>query len=199
MANPLERQDEELSGRSALQTMAAFVGIVLIIFGVVLAAMLFISVLGYLRDPTDFEKMVARWEMVVSASGSNEGPGISLERAERRDSFTTPADAEAGTEATHTVAHQVHEHRVHLPVNATRVTTIGIMIVLLLVLVRIAIGIITAGASLVAAANPYKKIHEKMIRDLAMQRTTHSPRRPAPPREDSRPSKYSPAGRDDIA
>lgn len=201
MESPLARNDQDPNeGRSFLQGVAAFIGIVLIIFGVVLAAMIFISVLGYIREPADFEKLVAKWEVVVSASGTNEGPGISLERSERSDSFTTPANAENGSEATHTVSHQIHEHRVQLPVNATRLTTIGLLIVLLLVLLRIALGIIGAGAKLVAVANPYKTMHEKLLRELAHARPAQRSHRPAPPREEPRSSKYTPAGRnDDIA
>lgn len=156
-----EKRDSWGSGHSAFQKAGAGLGLLIIAIGLVLVLVLFFKVLGYLNDPASFKETLDGWEYVLKGDGEDAGK-IQIEFGEpQRGAIPTnqPPPPEMPFES------------MSIPLNLYRPGAAVLVLLMLGLLARLAIGIMKGGGHLVQLANPWKQMFEHAVRDFARYRT----------------------------
>ncbi|MDK2971297.1 MAG: hypothetical protein PWP23_1052 [Candidatus Sumerlaeota bacterium] len=162
-----ETQDSWGSGHSAFQKAGAGLGLLVIVIGLVLVLVLFFKVLGYLNDPASFKETLDGWEAVLKGDGKDAG--------KIRVEFGEPQSGAIPTNQTQPF--DMPFESLTIPLNLYRPGAAVLVLLILGLLARLAIGIMKGGGHLVQLANPWKQMFEHAVRDFARYRTGRA-RRP---------------------
>lgn len=151
------REREDLEGRLQMfRLVAAVLGLVIIVAGIVLAFFLFREIATAVGNPESFEARLDRWEKLV---GGDSGLVVVLPQG------TAPRAPTSGGARSDEVG-----------INLARPLATFVLILLAWLLVRIAASMIGAGGKLVYLASPYRQL----LKDVIRQRGTSGLSEPGP-------------------
>jgi hypothetical protein len=159
-----------------LRTFAAWMGLVIIAFGLAMAGYLFYRVGQVLLDPRSFETQVDRWEFVVRGRTTDAFPQT-YETPDRKRITIPPVDGAANPNQPAADANQPRDRSEEiaqfvgrLGSESARPAALLLIILVLSILVRIAIGIINAGIRLAYLTSGEKDYMKRIIDELVDQR-----------------------------
>lgn len=167
---PVKRSAAPDSG-SEIRSFAAWMGLVIIAFGVTTAGYLFWKIGNVLLDPRAFETQVDRWEFVVRGRTSDALPDI-YEIPDRRpvgnpdQPVTDPANP--ANQQDH--VEQVAQLTGRIASKSARPAALILILLVLGLMVRIAVAIINAGIRLAYLTAGEKDYLKRIVDELVAQR-----------------------------
>jgi hypothetical protein len=128
-----------------------------IMLGIFLSLKIFFGVLGAIREPAEFQPVLDQWEEVVKGRSP-----LILQPVDIQVTSTSEGASIEITEPHEPTAAQISGS---VRVNYERPLAVFILLFLLLILVRIALGIVSVGVKMVVAS-PYKDVMNRLITEL---------------------------------
>ena len=132
-------------------------GALAIMLGIFLTLKIFLGVLGAIREPAEFKPVLDQWEEVVKGKSP-----LLLQPVDLHVTATSEGASIEITEAQEPTAAQVAGT---VRINYERPLAVFILMFLLIILVRIALGIISVGVKMIVAS-PYKDVMHRLIKEL---------------------------------
>jgi len=171
------RLEERNDSAADLRIFASWLGLVIVTFGVVVCGYLFIRIGETLLDPRAFETQVDRWEFVVRGRttdafpDSYETPEGTLNRDDTTEAATEgPAAPSSPSQPNKDRVEEMVEFIGRVGSKSSRPAALLLIILVLSLLVRIAIGVVHAGIRLAYISAGEKDYMKRVIDELVEQR-----------------------------
>lgn len=156
---------------SEIRSFAAWMGLVIIAFGVATSGYLFWKIGGVLLDPRAFETQVDRWEFVVRGRTTDAFPDT-YETPDRRQ-ITNPDTAAETAPARRDRVEEMAEFAGRMGSKSARPAALLLIILVLSIMVRISIAIINAGIRLAYLTAGEKDYMKRIVDELVERRNNH--------------------------
>lgn len=172
---PSPQHDPDAS--SEVRIFAAWMGLVLVAFGVAMAGYLFFRIGQVILDPRTFETQVDRWEFVIRGRTTDAFPEV-YETPERR--IISPQSAQNAGSGNETAAvgsgqkesraEEIAQFVGRVGSKSARPAALLIITLVLAILVRIILGIINAGIRLAGLAGGEREYMKRILDELVNRR-----------------------------